>query len=197
MSHGGKKLCLLSMVQSPYTPPFLFKPRRSDWHWRHTRSSWWLSAVTYFFRARFPSFIRRKTSHISQLELLALVVAVKLWGSKYSNTKFWVRLDNEASVYAINSGRTVDSFMNACLRELAFQSAKYNIEIKARHIATKANTLPDLLSRWYRDRSAQQKFCQLTKGKGMRHSYVDNKLFLFDNNWWMYLYICSAAVAWP
>ena len=137
----------------------------------------------FFFRARFPSFIRQQTTHISQLELLALVVAIKLWGSKLNNTKFWVCLDNEASVYAINSGRTMDKFMNACLRELAFQSAKFNIEIKARHIISVANTLPDLLSRWYRDRSAQRKFCQLTCGKGMRHSYVHHNLFLFDNDW--------------
>ena len=137
----------------------------------------------FFFRARFPAFIRQQTSHISQLELLALVVAIKLWGHKHTNTKFWVRLDNEASVYAINSGRTSDKFMNSCLRELAFQSAKFNIEVKARHIVSAANTLPDLLSRWYRSRSAQQKFCQLTRGKGMRHSYVHNKMFLFDNNW--------------
>lgn len=82
----------------------------------------------------FPDFVLSATTHISALELFAIIVAVTFWAPVLQHQRFIISCDNEAAVTVINSGATKDPFMQRCLRELWFLSALHDFDIRARHI---------------------------------------------------------------
>ena len=51
-----------------------------------------------FFHALFPSFIKENQLHINCLELLAIVIAIKIWGHQIKGKQILIFCDNEASV---------------------------------------------------------------------------------------------------
>jgi hypothetical protein len=80
-------------------------------------------------------------------ELLPIVLALEIWGSKMRNQCIVLHTDNEAVVHIINRQTCKVSVVMALVRRLVLASMKYNILIRAEHIPGKYNILPDLLSR--------------------------------------------------
>ena len=74
--------------------------------------------------------------------------ALKTWGHQLGRAKLRVYCDNEATVLVINSGKSRDRFMQQCLRELCYVTAKAQCVLRAVHLPGVQNRLPDLLSRW-------------------------------------------------
>ena len=60
-----------------------------------------------YFHSIFPNFILDMKLDINSLELLAMVVAFKLWGSLLRGYRVQVCCDNAASVAVVNSGRSM------------------------------------------------------------------------------------------
>ena len=110
-----------------------------------------------FVHALFP-FSKENQLHINCLELLAIVIATKIWGHKIKGKQILIFCDNEASVYVIDSGSTKDTFMQNFLRELCYIEAIYQFEIKAKHIVGEENRLEDYLSRWHIHSRYQNRF---------------------------------------
>ena len=121
--------------------------------------------------------------HISALELLAVMVAVRVWASVLGRRKLVVFCDNEATVITINSGKSRDRFMQHCLRELCFIASHASLQIKAVHIPGVDNRLPDLLSRWPLDSSARKRFLELTREAPMDLVSVSDSCFAFSHDW--------------
>ena len=136
----------------------------------------------YYFHSGFPENIKKLELHISELELLSVIVAIKLWSSQCVGKKMTILCDNEASVYAINSGRVKDAFMESALRELAYVTALGQCEIRAFHIAGVTNRLPDMLSRWDLDEKFSKSFLAETKDS-MVECIASDELFEFSNIW--------------
>ena len=101
-----------------------------------------------FFHLKFPENILKEDRPIHQLEMLAIVVSVKLWGDYFAGKRIRIYCDNESCVYVINKGKSKDLFLVSCLREILFYGAKNNFTINAEHIAGVENRIPDYLSRW-------------------------------------------------
>ena len=99
-----------------------------------------------YFRGRFPQ--AWKTRNIAELEIRAVIVALKVWAHKLTGQYFWVHVDNEAVATVINSGAARDEVLQNALREIAMIAAKYEFIIKAKHISGISNRIPDWLSRW-------------------------------------------------
>ena len=59
-----------------------------------------------YFRGRFPSHL--KGANIAYLEILAVMVALKIWGNKLKGQYFWIHVDNEAVASVLNSGASRD-----------------------------------------------------------------------------------------
>ena len=135
-----------------------------------------------FFHFRFPDSIKVKTNHITQLELLTIVIAVKLWIHKFTGKVVRLSLDNQASVWAVNQGKTKDSFMLQCLCEIAWFTAKNQVLLKLQFIDGSANIILDLLSRWYISGEARRKFKSITNNKWKRRS-ISNEITQFVNKW--------------
>ena len=93
--------------------------------------------------------------HISELEMLALLMAVDTWGSKLARRRVLVRVDNEATVTSVNKSRCADPGMMVCLRELFFVMARDSFALRCKWIGTKENVLADAASRaeWARFRA--------------------------------------------
>ena len=101
-----------------------------------------------YFHVAFPEGILAQSLDINCLELLTIVVALQLWGRRWSGLRLTVRCDNAVAVSALNSGRCRSLFLSACLREICYLAATYEFEIRAVHIPGEFNQDADLLSRW-------------------------------------------------
>lgn len=135
-----------------------------------------------YFHSVFPPEIADKRCHISELEMLTVAAGVKLWADRCKGKKITIFCDNEATVCAINSGRVRNNMMEACLRELAYTSARAGCELRAIHIPGVYNRLPDFLSRWALGVEFRHKFFRATSS-AWRDMCADASVFKFSHNW--------------
>ena len=87
--------------------------------------------------------------HITQLEMLNVIVALKVWAKNWANQRITLYCDNLAVVEVLNSGKTRDAFLGACARNAWLIMSTFNIHIHTVHIPGKMNYVADLLSRWH------------------------------------------------
>ncbi len=127
--------------------------------------------------------ILQKGLHINTFKLLTIIVACKIWGHPWAGKRFLVKCDNEASVTVMNSGKSKDYFMQACLRELAFICATHKVKIKRVHIPEVSNRVPDILSRWDLDPRYQNEFSQLVWSEPTFYTFVFEGLFKSTDDW--------------
>ena len=86
--------------------------------------------------------------HITHLEMVNILVAIRVFGPSWFNKKVLVKCDNQAVVHVLNNGRTKDAFLAACVRNVWLEAALYDIQLLYRHIPGRQNTAANLLSRW-------------------------------------------------
>ena len=99
--------------------------------------------------------------HICVYEMLAILVAILLWGAHIRNKRIIVHCDNSSCVSLLNTGRCRDKLMVCIARNIWLKCAQDNIQIKGLHIPTTENRLPDLLSRWSLSDSIPDQFMSL------------------------------------
>ena len=131
-----------------------------------------------FFHARYPEEIKTQFSGIGQLEMLAIILAIKMW-TPFIQGKF-IRLtyDNEACVQIVKSGKSRDKCLQMSLRELNMILARNDSLLKLVHIFSKDNKLPDKLSRWYILGTARRQALSLTRK--MKRRTVMNEMYHFE-----------------
>lgn len=140
-------------------------------------------SVDQFFHARWPSFIKNQNLHINCLELLAVVIATKMWGHLFTGKKILIFCDNEASVHVINHGGSKDEFMQSCLREITFIAAVNQFQIRAKHIDSDENRLSDCLSRWDTHTKYQETFKSSIELSKYEEVIVDDQKYSLINDW--------------
>ena len=86
--------------------------------------------------------------HITQLEMLNVVVALKIWAESWANCSITILCDNQAVVEVLNSGKTKDMFLATCVRNAWLITSMYNIRLQVVHIPGRHNQVAGLLSRW-------------------------------------------------
>lgn len=129
-----------------------------------------------FYSCSMPDFIQRKTLHISQLEMLNLTVAVKLWASEWAGKSVLIYCDNAASVATLAHGRARDSFLLKCAREIWFYTAKYDVQLQVEHKPGKQLKTVDRLSRLH-ELSDKDSFIRNLDDNGYKCVEVDSRLF--------------------
>ena len=85
---------------------------------------------------------------IIHLEMLNILAALRVWQKSWINKKVAIACDNFAVVQILNSGKTRDLTLAAIARNIQFQVAIMNVNLKVSHIPGKVNIIADLLSRW-------------------------------------------------
>ena len=94
-------------------------------------------------------------------EILNIVVAAKIWATHWSNQKVQIFCDNMAVVEVLTSGKTRDTTLATCARNLWLIAVIFNIDFIFSHIPGVKNTVADLLSRWQNDSHHTQKLQNL------------------------------------
>ena len=88
-----------------------------------------------------------KGLHITIQELLAVVLAVALWGKQWQGKSIRCRCDNVAAVTIVNSGSSKDNRAMHLMCSLFFFLAKCSVTLRAEHIPGSENGAADALSR--------------------------------------------------
>ena len=96
-----------------------------------------------------PDTIKVQGKYINQFELYAVLIAVREWKEQIKNLNVLLYCDNQTTVQVLQSGKVSCPFMQKCLREIRFHSAKFNFRVRAVYLNTSDNTLADCLSRWH------------------------------------------------
>ena len=89
-------------------------------------------------------------------------------------------MDNQACISLINYGITKSPFLAACLREIQYFLAKYNIEIRAEYIPSKLNFLADICSRAFMNDKFYKNFNKLLDEGTIVLEHVFYDKFYFD-----------------
>lgn len=135
----------------------------------------------HYFHVSFPEHLLLLPIHVK--EMLALIAAVKLWGDRWAGKKIIAHCDNMACVLLINSNRSRDPWMQACIRELWYIACGFSLEIRAKHIQSSVNTIADHLSRWHLSPNHQSEFQRLTKDFNIVEHRVNTDIFSFSHDW--------------
>ena len=93
--------------------------------------------------------------------MLNVVVALKVWATRWANKRIKINCDNLAVVEILKSGKTRDSFLATCARNIWLITAMFNIDIIIIHVPGVNNQVADLLSRWTITCNPQSKLAQL------------------------------------
>ena len=133
-----------------------------------------------YFRGKFPKNWQEK--NIAELEIRAVIGALKIWGHKLKGQYFWIHVDNKAVSTVINTGAARDPNLQEALREIAMLAARHQFIIKAKHISGISNRIPDWLSRWH-EPEARRQFIQHMKDKNLHKCKKPSNCIQFDNTW--------------
>ena len=79
---------------------------------------------------------------INCLELMTMVIACKLWGHHWMCLQILLYCDNQATVAVINSHKSRNSFMNACLCELDLLT---DFRREYRALFSSVNSIPPII----------------------------------------------------
>ena len=112
-----------------------------------------------YFHTPFPSSVLHRFGHdINTLELLAIMVALKIWAPLLQGQRLVLQSNNENSVLALNSGRSRAPGMQRCLHKIWFLTPAWDFEIVSTHIPGVKNSIADHLSRWHLSPMHRQRF---------------------------------------
>ena len=137
-----------------------------------------------YFHIKYPSeIVTDPDIHINELECLAVVVAVKVWGNSLKGKNILLHCDNSTTVTVVNKGYARNQFTQACLRELVWLSAKNNLWIKVAFRPGISNRFADLASRLHLNSHNLYTLKQETRQWGCRQYVVGEEVFKFLNNW--------------
>ena len=103
-----------------------------------------------FYSAEFPSFILEANHPIAHLELLNIVVALRMWISKWGGQKLQIYCDNMNSCMALQTGRSRDPFMQSSIRTIFLLSVLHDVEILVSHRPGISLVSADALSRLHK-----------------------------------------------
>ena len=135
------------------------------------------------FHTEFPDWITEQQDvSINELELLAVIIAIKKWRKQVENMNILAFCDNSVTVSIINSGAARNKFAQAGLRELCYVLAKSNAMLRMIHLPGKKNEICDALSRW-REEGARKNFYRLTNNAKVTFELIKEEDFEFSHDW--------------
>ena len=76
-----------------------------------------------------------------------MLVALQVWANDWAHSTVKFKCDNLAVVQVVASGKTRNEFLNACLRNIWFVTASYDIDLQIEHIQGHKNIMAVSLSR--------------------------------------------------
>ena len=118
--------------------------------------------------------------HIADLELLAHLVAIRLWGSSWAGLKIYGLTDSEPCELLLRHGRSRVNLRLAIARTISSLEHRLNFQWVSSGIRSSNNVLPDCASRW-RDPERRDTFFQTCRELDIcpLERYIPSEYFLF------------------
>lgn len=136
-----------------------------------------------FFHCAFPDSLLKQYSAIHHLECIAIIIALRLWGSEWRGLRIRVYCDNEAIVTVLNSGKTKDTLLGRCLRNVWLCTSLNEFELTAVHLPGISNRAADYLSRWHVSSIYQQNFFEACPHVVPENEEdIDSSLFIMNDS---------------
>ena len=85
---------------------------------------------------------------IAYKELLPIVIACQVWGSRWRNRRIQFCCDNQCVAAVISSGTAKDTRLMQLLREIFLCAARFKFIVMAKDVPGKENAIADSLSRF-------------------------------------------------
>ena len=85
------------------------------------------------------------TVHITDFEMVNILVAIRIFGPSWSKKKVLIKFANQAVVHELNNSRTIYAFMAACVWNLWLEVTLNDVHLIYKHVPGKQNTVADLL----------------------------------------------------
>ena len=134
-----------------------------------------------------------KHIHITQLEMLNTVMALKVWAELWQDEKVEINCDNLVLAKFLNSGKTRDSFLALCARNIWLLTAMFNIHPVISHIPGKSNHIADLQSCWTMTNNPEEKLKQLLPQFLWINTLILQHLIMIFNIFQIYLVLWSSS----
>ena len=119
---------------------------------------------------------------IHHLELIAVIIALKIWKKSLTGFRFTMLCDNKAVVDVVNAGHTKDALLQDLMRQLIYVSATNNFEVILKHVSSEQNRIPDVLSRIHLGRKYIRQFKEIIPSDWTRIT-IPQHMFNEQINW--------------
>ena len=108
-----------------------------------------------------------------------ILLALRVWGDFWQHSTVSLFCDNLAVVQVVETGKTKDPFLTACIRNIWLITATLDINLEISHVRGVDNDIADLLSRLY-----SQKFVNNSLYADLQANYTWHKvsISLFNLN---------------
>ena len=134
-----------------------------------------------FYSELFPDEVRGQSHIIAHLEMLNVVVSLKTWAEQWRGKRIRIYSDNSNTCLAIQTGRSRDTYMQGCIRELFMYTARYDIELAAAHRPGVQMRIADALSRATSDFMLRQFVESEPRLRGARRLRIHKNTFQIVN----------------
>ena len=111
-----------------------------------------------------------------------LILAVKIWGHKWSGRRVGLYCDNEAVCKTVIYQKPSDPELQRCLREFLFYVCKFRFQPIVLRVSTTDNDIADYISRVY-DAPSISKMFQEKGLPDMRQVPIHDDMFTFSADW--------------
>ena len=108
---------------------------------------------------------------IVHLEMFNILLALRTWGDFWQHSTVSLFCDNLAVVQVVETSKTKDPFLAACIRNIWLITATLDINLEVSHIRGADNQIADLLSRLY-----SQKFVNNSLYADLQANYTWHKV---------------------
>ena len=129
------------------------------------------------FHTPYPPHITDKKLHITQLEMINVMAAVRLWAHLWSGHSLLILCDNAATVSVLQTGRGRDRILLHCARIIWHYSTAYDFRITVEHIPGTDNNLADSLSRYHTHPTHKETVDKLVVNHQLHICSVDSSIF--------------------
>ncbi len=136
-----------------------------------------------YFHFEFSEDVIENAKHINGLEIYTLMVACRVWGDQFRGKNIQLFSDNMATVEVFRSGKSADPFMSSCLRDILFEAASNEFQVRLKHLTTTENRLSDLLSRWSIDPKNGELFHKETAHVNTKEVIVPESCRIISSRW--------------
>ena len=142
----------------------------------------WNEMEKEYISRRFPFHLQSPTIYIHLKEFWMVILAAKVWGSKWTGRRIGIYCDNEAVCKTIIHQKPKDPELQRCLREFLHYVCRYRFQPIILRVSTKDNAIADYISRVYDEVSISKMF--LGKGlQGMNQVMIGDDMFNFVADW--------------